>query len=107
MSEGRLGVATTIVGDVDVGPVVPASITRTANLLLTHDGTDATIKVFVRDGTKAAEDLIFPSTLMTATSNARLEITNIVMAAGETLTVESTAIDIQCRLQGFEEAEVT
>lgn len=105
MAEGRLGVAETIVGDVDVYTVAGSS-TATVNLLLSHNGTDATIKVFARDGAKANEDMVFPATAMTATSNARIELTNLVMSAGEILTVESTAIDIVCRAHGFEEAEV-
>jgi len=106
MAEGRLGVATTIVGDVDVY-TVPVLKTATVNLILSHNGTDADIKVFVRDGAKVAEDLVFPITSMTSGSNARIEITNLVMSAGETLTIESDAVDIITRAHGFEDNEVT
>lgn len=105
MAEGRLGVSTTIVGDVDVY-TVPNGKTATVNVILCHNGVDAVVKIFARDGVKVDEDLILPSVFITASSNARLEMTAVTLSAGETITVESTDSDVICRVHGYEESEV-
>lgn len=106
MAEGKLGSEVTIVGDVDVY-TVPASRTTSADIILTHTGTDADITVYIRTGAKANKDIVWPLTSMTATSNARIELTGVVMSPAEVVTVTSTAVDIAVRVQGFEEVEIT
>lgn len=106
MSEGLLGKALTVVGDVDVFTAT-AGRTTTANILMSHiGGVSATIRVYVRTGAKGDIDTIWPTTTMTASTNSRIEMTNIVMSAGEILTVESDAVTVAVRAMGFDEVAV-
>lgn len=105
MAEGRLGSAVSSAGDEDVY-TVPSGKTATVNIIISRVSGDATIVLYARDGAKSDEDVIWPSTLMGATSNSRIELTGVPLSGDEIVTLESDAVGISICVRGFEEEEV-
>lgn len=103
MASGRFGKADLAANaDTDLY-TVPAGTVATANVnLCNRNATAVTVRIAIRSGAIANSDYI--EYAATIPGGGVLERTGLALAAGETITVQSSATNVSARAHGFEES---